>query len=201
MLTMLVLLPLLLSAEASPFWLSAILTIIMITGPLSIATDPVSFSIALVLGLITALNSWLGDVLPDSSAYRIVGQLATVSIFLLLSVQIFRYYLFSRRPIDTDTLIAAVNAYVCIGIMYAFAYRFLSLYDPSAFTFNFGDDVDFNVFVYLSFVTQTTLGYGDISPTTDAGRILAWSQALLGQLFIALTIARIVGAMVAKETS
>jgi len=199
LLAMLVLLPLLTSADASPVWRSALLTVIMIAGPLSIAARPVSFYLALGLALIATLHSWFGG-LPDTTLIDRIGQFATVSVFLLLGIQIFRAYLIGNREIGVENLIAAVNAYICIGIMYAFAYRFLLIYDTSAFTYDFGNPVNFNICVYLSFVTMTTLGYGDITPLTDAGRILTWTQALLGQLFIALTVARIVGAMVAKET-
>jgi hypothetical protein len=48
---------------------------------------------------------------------------------------------------------------------------------------------------------MTTLGFGDITPQTEVAASLTWSQALVGQLFVALTIARIVGIMVAKDTS
>lgn len=197
--TMLVLLPLLTAENASRFWLSAILTVIMIAGPLSIATKRVGFYSSLVLAVIATIHSWFGGF-PDSTTLRIVGTCATVAVFLLIAVQIFRVYLFSRADITSETLIAAVNAYICMGITYAFAYWFVISGNPAAFSLPVQDPVNFNVCVYLSFVTMTTLGYGDITPQSEVGMILTWTQALVGQLFIALSVARIVGVMVAKES-
>jgi voltage-gated potassium channel len=197
---MLVLLPLLTAEDSSRFWLSAMLTIILVAGPLSIATRRIGFYIALVLGAMATINSWFGNAL-GSSPLKMIGNIATVSVFLLMAVQIFRVYLFSRDDITGETLIAAINAYICIGITYAFAYSFLLTINPEAFSFPTADPVNFNTCVYLSFVTMTTLGYGDITPVSEFGMILTWTEALTGQLFIALTVARIVGIMVAKESS
>ena len=54
-------------------------------------------------------------------------------------------------------------------------------------------------FTNFSFVTMTTLGYGDISPVSPAARTLAWMQALVGQLYLAITIAGLVGIHIARQ--
>ena len=54
------------------------------------------------------------------------------------------------------------------------------------------------LFTYFSFVTMSTLGYGDISPVSAAARSCAWIQAVLGQLYIAITIAALVGIHIAR---
>ncbi len=197
---LLVFLPLLRATNLAPVWLSGLLTLIMITGPLSIAARPVDFYASLTLGLMVTVLAW-ADVLFNVPLLLITGRCVTVAFFLLLSVLIFRRYLFGNSEVTQETLIAAVNAYVCLGIMYAFAYHGLMLVDPNSFHGTFMDTPDFPGCIYLSFVTMTTLGYGDITPQTEMAAVLSWSQALLGQLFIALTIARIVGVMVAKDTS
>jgi hypothetical protein len=186
--TLLVLLPLLTADDASPIWSTTILTIIMIAGP------------PLVLGLAMTSSNWI-EIYSPVSWIRQVGNVATVSFFLLLSILLFDKYLLGKKEVNPDTLLAAINAYICIGIMYAFAYFFLLQADPGAFSGTFMNSSGFEGKVYLSFVTMTTLGYGDITPQTEFAAVLTWTQALLGQLFIALTIARIIGMMVAKEAS
>jgi len=89
------------------------------------------------------------------------------------------------------------------GIAWGLLYVMVYLNDAGAFMFSFGEpwleetpnDTSslFSVFCYFSFVTMTTLGYGDLSPTSDLSRTLAWLQAVLGQLYIAILIARLVG--------
>jgi hypothetical protein len=198
--TLLVLLPLLTADDASPIWSTTILTIIMIAGPLSIAQSRSMTLLALVLGLAMTSSNWI-EIYSPVSWIRQVGNVATVSFFLLLSILLFDKYLLGKKEVNPDTLLAAINAYICIGIMYAFAYFFLLQADPGAFSGTFMNSSGFEGKVYLSFVTMTTLGYGDITPQTEFAAVLTWTQALLGQLFIALTIARIIGMMVAKETS
>ena len=106
-------------------------------------------------------------------------------------------------PVTTDKIFAAVCVYLLSGIAWGLLYVLVYLNDPSSFMFSYGEPwLDnapnetssvFSVFCYFSFVTMTTLGYGDISPTSDFSRTLAWLQAVLGQLYIAILIARLVG--------
>lgn len=199
LMSLLILLPLLTSEYTSRFWLSSIMTLIVIAGPLSLATDKFGFYVSLVLGVIMIANSWIG-ALVDLSPFKRFADLVTVLFFLHLGALIFRQHVFQSRDVNVETLLGAVNAYICIGIMYAFAYFFVLQSDSTAFSGDFIANVTFEACVYLSFVTMTTLGYGDITPQTNFAAILTWTQALGGQLFIALTVARIVGLMVAKES-
>jgi uncharacterized membrane protein len=58
-----------------------------------------------------------------------------------------------------------------------------------------------SAWLYFSFVTMTTLGYGDISPVTATARALAYSQAVFGQFYIAVLVAGLVGAYIARRQS
>ena len=63
---------------------------------------------------------------------------------------------------------------------------------PSGFSLS-GDPGDEYAFIYYSFVTLTTLGYGDITPLSAFARTFAWMEAVVGQLFLAVLVARMVG--------
>jgi hypothetical protein len=56
-----------------------------------------------------------------------------------------------------------------------------------------------NVYIYFSFVTLATLGYGDITPVANSARTLAWLEAVIGQLYLAVLVAGLVGALIARE--
>lgn len=194
----LVLQPLLSSQETSRFWTVMILTLIMVTGPLALATQRFDFYFTLLLGVVMASTSWLGNYV-EGSVVMIIDQTTTVLFFLMLGVLIFKQFIFSNDGVTEENLFAAVNAYLCIGIMYAFAYRFLMLIDPSALSGTFLGDHEISAYVYLSFVTITTLGYGDITPQSELAAILTYSEAVMGQFFMALVVARIVGIWVADK--
>ena len=199
LLALLVLLPLLQSEATSRFWLSLVLTLIVLAGPLSLAKEKISFYVSTLVGFLMVLHSWVSGYF-DLAALKPVADTITVSFFALLGVLVFRQHVFQSRSADSETLIGAVNAYICLGIMYAFAYFYVLQIDPASFRGDYIANPTFQACVYLSFVTMTTLGYGDITPQTDPAAILTWTQALIGQLHIALTVARVVGLMVAKES-
>jgi hypothetical protein len=200
LMTLLVLLPLLTSEDASRFWLSSIMTVIVISGPLSLATEKTGFYLSAFLGASMIINSWLGEW-TTHPVLKLLIDVNTVGFFLIMGVMVFRQHVFQSDEANLETLLGAVNAYVCLGIMYAFAYIFLLQYDPGAFSGTLIENPTFESTVYLSFVTMTTLGYGDITPQTNFAAILTWTQALVGQLYIALSVARVVGLVVAKQTS
>ncbi len=200
LMALLVFLPVLSSDDVSPLWITMLLMVIMLAGPLSLATNAFDFYFSLLLGVLMTSTSWIEEFFPQ---YQVISGLTTMIFFLTLSVLIFRQHLMFRfkSSVTGETLLAAVNAYICMGIMYAFAYFYLLKVNPSAFTGTFmeGGTVAFEACVYLSFVTMTTLGYGDITPQIEIAGVLTWTQALIGQLFIAIAIARIVSGMMAND--
>jgi hypothetical protein len=77
-----------------------------------------------------------------------------------------------------------------------------TLFEPGLFDGKFMDHAlqdQLMGFIYFSFVTITTLGYGDITPTTTGVATLTYLEALIGQLYIAIMIARLVGLYAARD--
>ncbi len=108
----------------------------------------------------------------------------------------------SAGPVTTDRIFAAICVYLLAGFAWGLLYIMVFINDPGSFEFNrelikAGGDRDtttlFSHFCYYSFVTMTTLGYGDIVPTSSMTRMMSWLQAVLGQLYVAVLIARLVG--------
>jgi hypothetical protein len=78
-----------------------------------------------------------------------------------------------------------------LGLVWANAYALLHLIHPDAFSGAVGKAPGALTWIYYSFVTLTTMGYGDITPVHPIARSLAISEALSGQLYIAVTLARL----------
>jgi len=108
----LVLQPLLSSQETSRFWTVMILTLIMVTGPLALATQRFDFYFTLLLGVVMASTSWLGNYV-EGSVVMIIDQTTTVLFFLMLGVLIFKQFIFSNDGVTEETLFAA--AFHCTG--------------------------------------------------------------------------------------
>lgn len=94
-------------------------------------------------------------------------------------------------------IVAAICAYLMLGLMWAEAYQALgALYGP---VLNTAAETTFQEYVYFSFVTLTTLGYGDILPVHEGARALAYLEAVTGVLYLATLVARLVALHIAHE--
>ncbi|PYI57835.1 MAG: hypothetical protein DMC59_09985, partial [Verrucomicrobia bacterium] len=103
-----------------------------------------------------------------------------------------------RAPsVDVEVLCASISAYLMLGLIWTMAYWLVASVTPTAFAFNTATGTKesmegFNAF-YFSFVTLSTVGYGDITPVSKVARMLAATEAMTGLLYVAVLIARLVG--------
>lgn len=97
----------------------------------------------------------------------------------------------AHARIDFATVAGALCVYLLAGLFFAYVYRIIDLVDGGFFAQHVSAGaVDF---VYFSFTTLTTLGYGDLTARLDLGRMLAVSEALFGQLYLVSVVALLVG--------
>lgn len=122
-------------------------------------------------------------------------------IAVIIMVMVFREKKITFRHIE-----GAIAVYLLLGLMWAFLYQTVSLLVPGAFVESvsipelphIGDRRDFT---YFSFVTLTTLGYGDIIPAHPVARVLVILEALIGQLFPAILLAWLVSMQILHRNS
>ncbi len=143
-------------------------------------------SVATVVALLVHAASWL----PGSDellAWRVRSALLAQALMTaVILVQVF-----GPGSVTVHRIFGAVAAYLLLGLVWAQAYQLVSLAHPGAFTgaADVGADA---AWVYFSFVTLTTTGYGDIVPVHASARSLANLEALIGQLYPAVLLARLV---------
>ena len=104
--------------------------------------------------------------------------------------------LLSRR-VTGDTIFGAASVYMMLGVAGAYVFDLVLLLDKDAFLMHGQPIADgpetIQTFLYFSFVTLTTLGYGDITPQTSVGRLVSTVLAVFGQLYLTILVARLVG--------
>jgi hypothetical protein len=147
---------------------------------------------SVLLNLVLHWVTYIGDVAGLTlwtlfSDFICCGVLAVIVL-----LQVFR-----EGPITIHRITGAIAVYLLIGLMWAFVYQLIALQSPAAFnlpasmgTYSF-DTLQSNL-LYFSFVTLTTLGYGDILAVHPSARMLVMLEALTGQLFPAILLARLV---------
>lgn len=120
------------------------------------------------------------------------GIYALVSILLSLAAIVsIVTHLTQRRAPTLTTLSGAVAIYLLVGLSFAFVYLFMAQLAQTPFFAQAGPHGSV-AYVYYSFTTLTTVGFGDLSAGTDPGRMLAIMEALLGQLYLVTVVAFIV---------
>ena len=113
----------------------------------------------------------------------------------LILVDIFR-----SKMVTLDIIAAGISVYLFFGNIFGFIYAIIGRLDPNAFNIPaatasyLGDNLsDISSATYFSFVTLTTLGYGDITPINGVARSLAFLEAAMGQIYLTVLIASLVG--------
>lgn len=135
---------------------------------------------------------------------------ATTATLLEVTLAVFaakaalRFALMSGK-VNSERLSAALSAYLLAGHFFAITYFQVEQLRPGSFAIagvaTLPAQLDLQTAIYFSYVTLATLGYGDISPLTPTARGLAISEAILGQLYLAVLVARLVGGAGHREDS
>jgi Ion channel len=139
---------------------------------------------------IALLIRWAGVAMDstDLVAWRELSTLMTLILFSAVVVgQVYR-----SGPVTHHRILGAVAVYLLLGLTWANAYALLQNLRPDAFAGTLNEAFISQTWIYYSFVTLTTMGYGDITPVHPVARSLAIAEAVTGQLYIAITLARLV---------
>ncbi len=174
---------------------SVVVSVILLLGLVALTRRDI---IRMVLGAIVIIVISVHFVRLVLGAHWLMGweissSLVTVSLFVYLILR----YVYKEGPVTTQRIQAAVAAYLLIALAFALGYHLTSFLIPGALTFpDKAPDISNPRFVfnfnYFSVTTLTTLGYGDIMPVHPFARTLAMMEALVGQLYPAILLARLV---------
>jgi hypothetical protein len=114
-------------------------------------------------------------------------------LYLIAPFSIVRH-LILRSQIDTETLLGAIAAYLLIGMFFAFAYKAAGEFGSAPF-FGAAGDGTLTQDLFFSFVTMTTVGYGNLVPAANPGQTLAVLEAVAGQLFLVVAVGKIISSL------
>ena len=172
----------------------SILAMLIISGPMAVGRKLKRRFVT--MGLAVVMIS-LGYVSTTTQSYHIdfVAYMAGTLFFLDMIYLLSRSLLVEQTRVTGETLWGAINIYLLFGMMFAFLYSAVLALNPGAFEGGILENENQDItqsMVYYSFVTMTTLGYGDITPKIHVAATLAYVQALIGQLYVAILIARLV---------
>jgi voltage-gated potassium channel Kch len=171
-------------------FLSLLLTLMLGSGVLAVSHRRWAAAIAGGVAVVAIGAEWAGRVSP-SPALEVVGATSNFACVAILAAVVLRQVLRAGR-ITVHRIIGSAAAYLLLGIAWGELYRLLCAIAPGSLVSSAGSALDRSHYLYFSIVTLTTTGYGDITPLLPFARSLMMLEALTGQLFPAILIARLV---------
>lgn len=139
-------------------------------------------------------------VRSHSTVFQFLSLAALIAFLLIAIAHTSRQVAFGS-DMSANRIVGVTCVYLLLGVIWALSYSVLELSAPGSFS---GFDVNVergwdSEWLYFSFVTMTTLGYGDLLPVSATARAMAYLQAVFGQFYIAILVAGLVGAYIARE--
>jgi ion channel len=170
-----------------------LLSVVLLCAVLAVAESKRVLVIAIVLAIPAIAGRWISHFRPDLVPPPVFLTAGLVLIAFVVA-NLLRFVL--RAPsVNMDVLCASISAYLMLGLLWTVAYWLVDQLTPGAFAFNTNEGRQsiggFNAF-YFSFITLSTVGYGDITPVSKVARMLAAMEAMTGLLYVAVLIARLV---------
>jgi len=152
-----------------------------------------------VVLLAVSLACGAAGTLMNHELLFLIG-LAGRLLFLVLVALNILLDLFRGSEVTGDKLAGAVCVYLLIALICGYAFLITEFVTPESFSFTQGQErmklwvsKEFFPFFYFSLVTMTTVGYGEMAPVTPVARTLATMEALIGQVYLTILVARLVG--------
>ena len=169
-------------------------TVVMLaTGVFGFRTTRSRFRASMAY-VVAVLLLVVAGILLDYSSLRYTHLLLLLAFFVWTSWVAARQVLFTGS-IDGNKIVGAICIYLLLGLIWAMLYLLIAEISPFAFSGFEQAEWTENFFaaVYYSFVTLTTLGYGEITPVLPVARFLAFTEAIVGVFYIAVLVASLVG--------
>lgn len=193
--------------DSAPLF-DVLFVVVMVTMTFALAQDKMWRVIACVVLLPAAVLSMGGHLLASTAQTATIaaGHAIGAIFFVAVAVKIVRSILASH-DLSLDSIFGALCGYLLLGVAFALAHAMLYAGNPDSF--QFGEQLtrqmnqaEFSrhIFIYYSFVTLTTVGYGDVIPLSVSARTLSWVEAMTGQLYLAVLVAGVVSSLVARKS-
>jgi hypothetical protein len=138
-----------------------------------------------LIGVAIALVGWLFGAQPEILLVVDLVLVAAAPFAVFRSVT-------QHRNISMATVMGAISLFLLIGLFFASVHHLIYQFDSNAYTVSAGQ-LEASTFQYFSFITLTTVGFGDVLAVTNFTRMLVAMEAVLGQVFLVTVVALVVG--------
>ena len=150
------------------------------------------FRVMLFLSILTILVEVVAMIFPSSGITTL--QYLNLSLLIFLFAGILFQTIMEQKSLSLPDISNAVSVYLLIGIGFGFLYSFIEKIHPGSIAYTSAGNADISGdMIYYSFSVLTTVGFGDMAPLHKAAKVLAMFEAVLGVMYVAIMIGRLVG--------
>jgi hypothetical protein len=196
---LLVLVPILNRFVTAHIFLDIFLTAIAISMVYTISHKKRYVIAGVFFAIVMLASLWLQYFFQNKG----IAAIAMINGILFISVVIASIlgFMFKSGEVNREVIYAAILLYLLAALLWAFVYTLLELVDPASFNIDLDQPQSYLlVFQYYSFVTITTLGYGDITPVSEVAKAFSVLEAIVGQLYLVVVVAWLVGMHVSSRS-
>lgn len=172
-------------------------TLILISGLYAASQSKRLFRVGLLIAFPAFVAHWVSYFAKLSFAV-LAGEICAALFFTFMAVLVLNY-LVKEKEITADVIAGAICGYLLIGLMWANFFSVLEIVQPGSFSVPVNASAEPTHFTYYSYVTLTTLGFGDITPMTNQARSLSVLEAIAGPIYLAILVARLVGMSISQS--
>jgi len=157
---------------------------------------------AIIVGMPTFILNWWSLFAPSKGLFM-AGLMASLLFLIFAIFSLLRRVLLGR--VTADVLRGTICVYFMIGFAFSLTYTIMEIMHPGSFAGLGGIIKDFPIpnyhseLVYFSFITLLAIGFGDITPVGDLGQMFVVSEGVIGQFYLAILVARMVGTYARRQ--
>jgi hypothetical protein len=177
--------------KAKDITIYALLVVVLAVGVFELSGNRNRFIAGTVLAFLAfILNSW--NFSDNENLVFLFRMTSILAFFTMLTVFVM-YRMAISRKINLNIVYCAINGYILLGMIGGLLFRMVHHFYKNSFLFQAGLEPKIDDFTYFSFITLSTLGYGDITPISAPGKALAIFLSISGPLYLAIVVGVIVG--------
>lgn len=175
--------------------ISALFSLILVLSVYAIEMNKRTLRVGAVLAAMLIGVQWFGVFFSMNNEMVFLERGATCIFFALISVAVISYII-RAQEVTASTIFGAICGYLLIGLTCSFLHMLIYSINNQAYAFPSAPEAGSQIatlnFIYFSFVTLATVGFGDITPVSHVARTFTWLEAITGQIYLTVWIARLI---------